>query len=171
MSNSSDVVVLGRFLDPYGLKGWVRLHPFGDDPLSWKKIPAWLVGPEKGPWQPLALLQMKEHGEGLVALLESIADRTAAEALRGLYFGALKEDLPTTSENEFYWADLIGLTVINQSGQVLGTVVSLLETGANDVLTVQDAAGDEKLLPFVDQVIISVSPEEGVIRVDWGLDW
>ena len=171
MSCSSDVVVLGRFLDPYGLKGWVRLHPFGDDPLSWGKMPAWLVGPEKGPWQPLALIRLKEHGEGLVALLDGIGDRTAAEALRGLYFGALKKDLPATSENEFYWADLIGLSVVNQVGEVLGTVTGLIETGANDVLTVQDATGEERLVPFVDQVVISVSHQESIIRVEWGLDW
>lgn len=98
-------------------------------------------------------------------------DRNAAEARKGWVIGAPREELPAPSEDEFYWDDLIGLVVVNLQDEPLGRVESLIETGANDVLRVLDEAGVERLLPFVDGVVIDVEPVAGRIRVDWGRDW
>jgi 16S rRNA processing protein RimM len=78
--------------------------------------------------------------------------------------------LPAIEDNEYYWADLIGLAVMNRAGDVLGTVAGLLETGANDVLVVRDGE-IERLLPMVATVIDSIDLAARVIRVDWGRDW
>lgn len=168
----SEIVILGRIVGPYGIKGWVRVHPFGDDPLSWGEMPVWWLAPaEQGAWQEYKLKRFKVHGDGLVAAFEEVADRNGAEALKGWWIGAPREALPATAENEFYWSDLIGMAVSNTAGESLGTVKGLIETGANDVLQVVDAEGCERLLPFVAAVVLQVDQEARQIRVEWGLDW
>ncbi len=169
--SGSDIVVLGRLADPYGIRGWIRLYPFGDDPLAWKAMPTWQVGKEGGPWREVGLKGLKQHSDGLVVLLDGVPDRTAAEALKGLLVGAPREALPATGEDEFYWADLLGLEVMNAANERLGKVAGLIETGANDVLQVTAVDGTERLLPFVASVVLAVEKESGVIRVEWGSDW
>lgn len=165
------IVVLGRLADPYGMQGWLRLYAFADDPLSWGGMPVWWVGREGGPWRECRLKSLKAHGEGLVVLLDGVADRTAAEALKGFLVGAPRAALPKTEEDEFYWVDLVGLEVVNTAGERLGKVAGLIETGANAVLRVADDDGAERLLPFVSAVVLAVDREAGRIRVEWGGDW
>jgi len=163
--------VLGRLADPYGIQGWLRLHTFGDDPLAWAEMPVWWVAREGEPWRECKLKGLKAHGNGVVVLLEGIADRTAAEAAKGIFVGAPRDALPGTDKDEFYWADLIGLDVVNTAGERLGTVAGLIETGANSVLRVVADDETERLLPFVSAVVLAVEKEAGLIRVEWGSDW
>ena len=165
------MVVLGRLADPYGLRGWLKLYVFADDPEAWADMPGWWIGREGGPWREIGLKSLKNHGDGVVVLLDGVDDRTAAEAMKGFLVGAPREALPQTDEDEFYWADLIGLEVTNSAGERLGKVAGLLETGANDVLRVVADDKTERLLPFVAAVILSVDKEAGLIQVEWGLDW
>jgi 16S rRNA processing protein RimM len=169
--SGSDIVVLGRLADPYGIRGWIRLYPYGDDPLAWAEMPVWWLGKEDGPWREVKLVGLKSHGDGVVALLEGVADRTAAEALKGVLVGAPRDALPATDDDEFYWGDLIGLDVVNAAGERLGKVAGLIETGANDVLRVVADDQTERLLPFVEAVVLSVEKDAGLIRVEWGSDW
>lgn len=169
--SGNEFVVLGRLGDPYGIRGWVWLYPYGDDPLGWAKMPALWLGSEGGPWREVGLKDLKVHGNGVAVLLEDVPDRTAAEAIKGMLIGAPRGILPATEAGEYYWADLIGLAVVNAAGETLGKVAGLLETGANDVLRVVAEDGSERLLPFVDAVVLAVDKEAGLIRVEWGLDW
>lgn len=175
------MIVLGRITAPYGVQGWVKLHVFGDDPQTLEELPGWWLSPDPDAaegWKEIALEAMREQGGSIVARLAGVADRSAAEKLKGLYVGAPRETLPPTAEDEFYWGDLIGLAVVNEQDEMLGRVGGLLESGAHDVLVVQDAeaaAQDgktrERLLPFVGKVIRKVDVAGGTIRVDWELDW
>lgn len=169
------MVVLGRIVVPYGIAGWVKIHPFGDDPVAWRKIPRWWLAtsPEAGDWTARALQGLRFHGKSLIAKFEGVDDRTAAEKLDGQYVGAPREDLPKNAENEFYWDELIGLDVINAAGETLGKVASLIESGAHPVLVVKGDAADaqERLLPFVGEVVKEVALAERCIRVAWGKDW
>lgn len=122
-------------------------------------------------WQAFSLKQCRMHGGDVVVSLEGIADRNAAEACKGWLVGAPREALPATSDDEFYWADLIGLDVVNGQDESLGKVEGLIETGANAVLRVLDTDGVERLLPFVGAVVLAVDKAGGRIRVDWGRDW
>jgi len=169
--SGSEVVVLGRLADPYGIRGWLRLHPFGDDPLAWADMPVWWIGREGGPWREVGLKGLKAHGDGIVVLLDEVPDRTAAEALKGTLVGAPRDMLPPPADDEFYWGDLVGLVVVNEADETLGTVAGLIETGANDVLRVVAGDGTERLLPFVEAVVLAVEKEAGRIRVAWGSDW
>jgi 16S rRNA processing protein RimM len=170
------MIVLGRIVAPYGLHGWVKVHPFGDGFDDWPGMARWWLSndAEKSDWREVRLIGAKSHGRGLVARLEGIDDRTAAENLEGYYIAAPREVLPKTADGEYYWADLIGLKVENVLGTPLGEVVKLLETGANAVLVVVEGEGSmkrERLLPFVAQVVKEVDLAGGRLRVEWDSDW
>ena len=169
--SSNDIVVLGRLADPYGIQGWLWLYPFGDDPLSWAEMPVWWIAREGEPWRECKLKSLKAHSNGVVVLLDGVADRTTAESMKGILVGAPREALPTTEKNEFYWTDLVGLAVINTADERLGKEVGLIETGANAVLRVLSEDNVERLLPFVSAVVLAVEKEAGQIRVEWGSDW
>ena len=159
------MIVLGRLVAPYGVKGWLRLHAFGDDPASWARMADWWLGQsaEGDQWQVFHPETVKQHSDGWVVKLLGIEDRGGAEALVGRYLAAPRAAMPRAADGEYYWADLVGLQVVNSAGVVLGQVKSLIETGANDVLVVQDGEA-ERLLPFVDAVVLKVD-------VEWGADW
>lgn len=168
------MIVLGRIVAPFGIKGWLKIHPFGDDPLSWGEMSQWWIAKNAdapdAEWKPIGLREIKEHGAGVVAVLEGVTDRNAAEALQGMYFAAPREAMPNTETDEYYWGDLVGLTVQNQAGETLGTVESLLSTGAHDVLQIKDG-DEERLIPFVANFVLEVDLPTRTIRVDWQKDW
>jgi len=166
------MIVLGRIVAPFGVQGWVKVHPFGDEPDAWVKMPQWWLAarPDAVDWRPYALQQVAVHGKGLIAKLAGVEGRDAAEAVDGFYIGAPREALPENAAGEYYWADLVGLEVVNEEGMRLGQVASLLSSGAHEVLCVRDGE-QERLLPFVAQVVKSVDVGGGMIRVDWGADW
>ena len=154
------------------MQGWLKIYPHADDPLDWAKMPVWWVGREgKNDWKAFNLVKCKAHGTALVALLEGLADRTGADPFKGMLVGAPKDVLPKLPDDQFYWADLEGLKVINHLGENLGNVVGLIETGANDVLRVTDIDGQERLLPYVDAVVKKVNLAAGELTVEWGKDW
>ena len=93
----------------------------------------------------------------------------AAELLKGTDVAVPRSDLPDSGEKNIYWADLVGLEVINQQNITLGKIESLLETGAHDVLVVK---GDvERLIPYVDAFIINVDLAAKRMTVDWQQDY
>ncbi|KAB2965618.1 ribosome maturation factor RimM [Zoogloea sp.] len=167
------MIVLGRIVAPFGVKGWVRVHPFGDDPLSWGSMSRWWLGtdPDGPEWVEYTLKACQEHGKGdLIASFAEVPDRNGSEALAGYYVAAPRDALPKPAEDEYYWADLVGLEVRNASDVLLGTVSGLMSTGAHDVLQVQD--GDvERLIPFVASYVTGVDMPSRTIRVEWEADW
>ncbi|HEX5804068.1 MAG TPA: ribosome maturation factor RimM [Azospira sp.] len=172
-SSGQQFVVLGKIVGAYGVQGWVRVHPFADDPLAWSKLPVWWLAREESPeaWREVAVQRSRVHLGALVAQLDGVPDRNAAEALKGTLVGVTREALPPAGENEYYWDDLIGLEVVNAREERLGSVDSLIETGANDVLCVKAEDGKEHLLPFVAAVVLDVDLAAGRIRVEWEKDW
>jgi len=168
------MIVLGRITAPFGIRGWVKVQAYGDRPDAWCEMPKWWLARNADAaatdWQTVALQEASTHGKGLVAKFAAIDDRDAALALTGFYVGAPRQALPANAEDEYYWADLVGLEVVNQAGERLGRVRSLLESGANAVLCVGDGE-EERLLPFVAQVVRKVDVIGGLICVDWGKDW
>lgn len=186
----SRCVVLGRIGAAYGIKGWFHLHPFADDPERWLELPTWWISPIEpdseglAPWRAIKPAEMRAHGDGVVARLVETMDRTAAESLRGFWVGAPRDLLPEPESDAYYWADLVGLPVIDTKNEPLGQVDRLIETGANAVLIVKDGVApkvQERLIPFVDDIVKEiVTPKAdgsglgqgpGRIVVDWGVDW
>ncbi|MBN8494649.1 MAG: ribosome maturation factor RimM [Burkholderiales bacterium] len=182
----ADAIEVGRITDAWGIKGGFRVQPYAKDPQALFSSRRWYLRPaEPRPGQPLKppstplppllrIQQAREQGDDIVATAHDIADRNAAEALRGARIFVPRSSFPTAGTDEFYWVDLIGLQVRNRQGDVLGTVRGLLDTGAHSVLQVQpDGEPDapERLIPFVDAYIDRVDLQTRCIEVDWGLDF
>ncbi len=163
------MVVMGKIVAAQGIQGWVKVQTFTEYLDSLLDYETWYVGDEQS-WRPLKVLEANVHGKVVVAKLEGIADRTAAEKYKGQLIAVPRAELPAQEEGEYYWSDLIGLAVENLAGERLGIVDSLLETGANDVLVVKGEHG-EMLIPFIASVIQQVSLKEKTIRVDWQADY
>jgi 16S rRNA processing protein RimM len=169
------MIVLGKIIEPYGIGGWVRVHPFADDELAWSDLHQWCLSKDDTVdrdelWTPRQVEKARVSNGKVLAKLAGADDRTAAEALKGWFVGVPREQLPQPETGEYYWTDLIGMRVVNLQGDVLGVVAELLSTGANDVLVVQQEK-QERLIPFLDHVIKGVQLEEKTIQVDWGADW
>jgi len=159
---------MGRIAAPFGIKGWIKVQPYSEDPGTLMDFASWRLG--RGEQQAhYSVEAVQDHGKALVAKLAGIDDRDAAYALRGQEISVAKRDLPPPEENEFYWSDLIGLTVVNREGAELGMVDSLMEGGANDLLVVKGAR--EHLIPFVAAFVGKVDLAGGTIEVDWGEDY
>lgn len=161
-------MILGRIAAPYGVKGWVRVVPFTAATGNLLRYRSWWMGHGER-WEERQVAQARVHGAAVVAQLLGCEDRDAAKALRGKEVAVPRAALPAAKENEFYWADLFGLKVVNVFGLELGVVVRIFETGANDVLVVRGER--ERLIPFVAAVIQKVDLASGIIRVDWGADY
>lgn len=173
-SAPAEIVVLGKIVAPYGLAGAVKVFPFADDPQAWAKLPCWWLGKEGQPpecWRKADLRRCRLQNDLLVADLACLLDRNDAEAAKGLLVGVPREALPPAADGEYYWADLIGLDVVNTRDQSLGQVLGLIETPGNDVLRVGGADENERLLPFVSAVVLEVDIPARRIRVDWEADW
>jgi 16S rRNA processing protein RimM len=162
------LVILGRISAPYGVKGWVRVHPFTELVGNLLDYRSWWLG-EGGQWREREVVEGRVHGAAVVARLLNCADRDAAERLRGKDVAVPRSVLPDTRDDEFYWADLIGLKAVNVAGEDLGEIVQILQTGANDVLVVR--GGSERLIPFIATVVREVDLAQGVVRVDWDADF
>ncbi len=161
------MVVIGRITAPYGVKGWLKIHPYTETIEGPSRYAAWWLGKEDE-WRNSAVIQARPQGKTLVAKLQGCDDRAAAQLLKNLYIAVQRSDLPAVREGEYYWTDLIGLEVVNLNGEALGVVRELFATGANDVLRVQGER--ERLIPFIPQVVREVSLDSAVIRVDWELE-
>lgn len=163
------LVTMGRVDGPWGVKGWVKVRPYTETPESLCRFGRWWLS-RGGEWKEYEVAEAAARPDSVVARLAGCDDREAAAALTGNDIAVPREALPPTAENEFYWADLIGLRVVNLQEEPLGEVAGLISTGANDVLRVSHD-GKERLLPYIPQVIRQVDLAAGEMRVDWGADW
>jgi 16S rRNA processing protein RimM len=175
-----DLVPVGHITGAYGLQGWVRIKPYSADADALLYAKTWWL--DKPDLRDVDMMQAKIHGEDVVAQLMGVADRNAAEALKGTAVQIRRSHFPPLSNGEFYWIDLIGLAVENLQGESLGTVNELMDYGAHPILRVtvpqapgsegsDKAAPQELLIPFVEQFVKTVDQEAKKITVDWGLDY
>lgn len=165
-----DYVEVGRISGIYGVKGWVKVYSYTRPRQNILNYSPWYIKQGKT-CRPVELEAGRVHGEGIVAHLAGCDDRDVARDLLKAEILIRRQQLPELDEG-YYWADLIDCQVKTQDGIDLGQVVQMLETGANDVLVVQQkiAGSDtrERLIPFIlEDVILSVDIAGKVITVDW----
>jgi 16S rRNA processing protein RimM len=163
---------MGRIAAPFGVRGWVKVQLFAPEAVRLLEQEVWFLGQPGKPdeLREIRVTEAAQHGKVLIAQLEGIADRNAAEAAVGTEIEMQRSALPARAQDEYFWSELIGLAVINRAHEALGKVTGLLETGVHDVLVVKDGE-TERLLPRVGAVVEQVDLEAGEIRVDWGRDW
>jgi len=155
-------VTLGRVAGAYGVRGWLRVAV--DDPADLQTQRQWWVGGAE-----YAVEQTKLHSGALLAKLQGIDDRTQAEAVKGATVALPHSVLPALEPGRFYWADLVGLEVVNEAGIALGRVRALFSNGAHDVMELEGKPA--RLLPWIPSVIRAVDLAHGRIEVQWGVDW
>ncbi|MGA0609988.1 ribosome maturation factor RimM [Caldimonas sp. KR1-144] len=179
-----DAIEVGRIIDAWGVKGGFKVLPFSNEPDALLASRRWYLKADEARVRPagaaplppaLSIRSARDQGDVIVATSPEIADRNAAESLKGARVFVSRTAFPAAGEGEYYWIDLIGLSVVNRAGEALGTVEGLLDTGAHSVLRVSFDAGGEKLgerlIPFVDAYVDQVDLPGRRIVVDWGLDY
>jgi len=164
-----DTIQAGRITGLYGVRGWVKVYSYTQPRDNIIQYSPWLVK-LNGKWCKFEIVEGRAHGKGVVVRLDGYQDRSQATELIGSDIEIRREQLPELSGEEYYWSDLEGMKVRTNSGQELGIVDHLLETGANDVLVVK---GDrERLIPYLrDDVVVDVDKAGNTITVDWDPDF
>lgn len=167
-------ILIGHIISARGLNGWVKVFSYTDPIEQIFSYTPWNL--VKNGRQTMDLVEGKVQGKHLIALLKGVEDRNQAESLMGAEIWISTDQLEELGEGEFYWHQLEGLTVVNESGEVFGDVSHLTETGANDVLIVEatpESIDDrQRLIPYVeDRVIKRVDLNSRRILVSWDADF
>lgn len=162
-------VVLGRFGRAHGIKGAISVISFTAPRENILDYPEWYIK-QQGQWRLIRRTQDEITDKHLLTRVVGFEEREEVAKLTNLEIAVPKATLPELGVGEYYWHELIGMTVIHQNGTVFGKVHELIETGSNDVLIVQ---GDQRyLIPYlVGDVVLAVDKEEKQITVNWDLDY
>lgn len=158
------LVTLGRVSGLHGVQGWIKVYSHTDPREGIVQYSPWLIRRDDK-WEKIKVVSGRKHGKTVIAKLEGVNDRDTAANLLGADIAVERSQLPPSTQGDYYWTDLEGLSVETVNGQALGKVDCLFETGANDVIVVE---GDrQRLIPYIDQVVKQVNLDDGVIIVDW----
>jgi len=163
-SNDGESVflVVGKLRRPHGIRGEMKMTVLTDFPQLLSRGQKVFVGESH---QPLAIRSARWQGEDMLIAFEEYSDRDEAGVHRNQMLYMHVEDFPSLTEGEFYLHDLVGLNVISEDGQDMGTLVEILKTGANDVYILKGPHGEEILLPAIEEVVLKVDIEKGEMIV------
>ena len=185
----ADAIEVGRILDAWGVKGWVKILPHSTDPEALFSAKSWFLQAPEAKFRPgfslfsgtvsVSVEEAKNHSGSVVAKFRGLDDRNAAEALRGARIFLPRSSFPAASQDEYYWVDLIGLDVVNREGVALGCVRDLMATGPHSVLCVEytslqddgNSITAERMIPFVSAYVDAVDIAGKRITVDWQPDY
>ena len=184
-----DSIEVGRILDAWGVKGWLKILPHSSDPEALFSAKSWFLQAPDAKFRPgfnaftgtvsITVEEAKTHSDSVVAKIDGLDDRNDAEGLRGCRIFLPRSAFPKASKDEYYWVDLIGLNVVNRESIALGCVRDLMATGPNSVLCVEyqttqeDGSNkdEERMIPFVSAYVDSVDIAGKLITVDWQPDY
>ena len=162
-------LVVGRVVKAHGITGEIAVEVRTDDPDT-RFAPGTRLRarPSRGgPQREHVIESARDHSGRLLVRLEGVADRSAAEALRGHVFLVDTEDLPPIDDpDEFYDHQLEGLRVVTTDGRLIGNVNEVLHTAAGELLSVTSETGAEVLVPFVSAIVTEVSLQDETIEID-----
>jgi len=158
-------VCLGVIVGAQGVRGEVRIKTFTENPMD---VDAY--GPVTDePGAKTLRLSVRGQAKGVVvARVDGVSDRNAAEALKGTMLYVSRDRLPEPEDAEtFYHADLVGLAARAPDGGPLGQVVAVFDHGAGDILDIRGADGKLASVPFTKAAVPQVNLTEGYLVVDW----
>ncbi len=156
---SSDRVLLGVVAAPHGVRGLVRIKSFTEDPMA---VAAYGPLSDEAGKKNYRVEALSASRDAVLARIEGVADRTAAEAIRGLRLYVERKQLPNAGEREWYEADLIGLAAVGRDGKDWGKVVAFHDFGAGSVMEVSGGA----MLPFTDEAVPEIDVAGGKVVID-----
>lgn len=162
-------ILLGRIAAAHGVRGEVLIKTFTGRPQD---IAAY--GPlDDGAGRTFKIKVIRDTPKGVVASIAGVADRNAAEGLKGASLYVDRDRLPAPDEGQFYHADLIGLAAVDQDGRSVGEVVAVHNHGAGDILEVRlTETGKTELVAFTDAFVpvVDLVGRRLVVRLDSGDD-
>ena len=165
MPSPARLIAVGIFGAAHGVRGEIRVKSYTDDPKTIGAYGALTDAVGARAFKFVALRKLKD--DMLVARLAGIDDREAARALNGVEIFARREQLPPPDADEFYHADLVGLSAVTRDGALLGKVVALRNFGAGDILEISGADGGEtSYLPFTRAVAPEIDLAGGRIVIE-----
>ena len=166
-----DKVVIAKFGRTVGVQGQIKVYGFSEENCQLKQYQPWYKKDQSGQWKVLKCRSITLRNDCLLVQVEGIDSKEAAQALTNHDIAVNASVLPSLPEGEYYWRDLIGLSVKNTDGHIFGLVTDLMATGANDVLVVE-LADRQRLIPFLmDDVIKLIDIEKKQMLVDWDEDF
>jgi 16S rRNA processing protein RimM len=170
MSKSTDWIVVGRFGRTHGVKGKIIIHSFTHPSENIEQYSQLWYAYINKQWQLIKPMQIEITAKHILAQIKNYDTQEQVSKLTNTDIAIPKENLASLPAGEFYWHELIGMHVENTAGLCLGEVSDVLATGSNDVLVVE---GDKRhLIPYImDQFIIKINKEQGLIVADWDIDF
>lgn len=159
-----DKITIGRFGRVYGIKGWISVISYTEPKENILTYSSWMIA-INGKYQFIEIENSKIQQKNILVKIKNIDDREIVKTYTNLEIVTESSKLPQLPKGEYYWKDLKNLTVITKNGTKLGKVDHLLATGANDVLVVKN--DKERLIPYIDDVIINIDIDKQTITVDW----
>ena len=161
-------IVIGEIIGVHGVRGWIKARSRARPEENIFRYNPWSLAVGGGT-RRVRHRRGRRQGKGLIAQLDGVTERAAAEALVGAEIGIARAQLPPLPPGSHYWHELLRLEVVNLAGRTLGRVAGLEETGANDVLVVEGER--RRLIPWVRDVYIRrVDVAGGRIVVDWAAE-
>ena len=162
-AGASSRLLLGRIAGAHGIRGEVLIHAYTSAP---EDIVAYGPLSDATARRSFEIAIVRTTPKGVVARIAGIADRTAAEALKGVELYVGRDRLPAAAEGEFYHADLIGLAAVDPAGKAIGEIVAVQNYGAGDLLEIR-LAGSAKteLIPFTETAVpqIDIAARRAVV--------
>jgi len=160
-----DYFEIGKIVNTVGVKGEIRVFPTTDDAKRFSLLKEITVVCPRGEQRVIGVLKARYHRNLVMLTLEGITDMDAAAALKGSTIVISRENALPLGDGEYYVPDLIGLSVVSDSGESLGILTDVLATGANDVYVVKPDKGKEILIPAIEKCILNVELEKGTMTV------
>lgn len=155
-------IAVGRLRRPHGVRGEIMMEVLTDFPERLRSGKRVFVGEEH---QPMTIARVRPHQNILLVSFRGIDTPEAVAAFRNQYVYVHKSDLPKLPEGEYYHHELLGLSLVDESGRPLGVLEEILETGANDVYLARTPEGKELLIPAIPDVILDINLPARQIRI------
>ena len=163
-NETGNLTCMAEIVGVHGIKGMVKLKLFGDNPAALTDYAPLCDSSAK---KTFKITSLHPHGNILLAEIEGLKDRTAAEKLRGTKLYLPREALPETKdEKTFYHADLVGMRAVDAEGKAMGKVISVENFGAGDLLEIKPIKGASYYLPFTDSCVPNIDAAKKEITID-----
>ncbi|NLI81036.1 MAG: 16S rRNA processing protein RimM [Deltaproteobacteria bacterium] len=160
------LIAVGRIVRTHGVRGEVKLYPYGDSMASLGAGETLLLERKSGhPRETLTLVSRRAQGRMWIVRFRELEDRDEAQELAGREILLPEDRLPPTQEGEYYHYQLLGLEVVTREGIQVGILRGILETGSHDVYAVE-CHGREALIPAVDDVICEIDLKQNRMVID-----
>lgn len=165
-TQANQTVCVGKIAGVFGVQGWVKIHSYTSPQENILRYSPWLIEDAGGNRRSITITQGQTRSKGIIVQLAGITNRDQALAVVGSAIFISRDQLPQKADGEFYWSELVGLQVATREGVLLGTVDSIMETGANDVLIIKGER--DRAIPFLQgRSVLKVDLDAGLITVDW----